>query len=106
MLMAVSRAPDGVVPPIDASIQKMEDSLQGDAKTLQMLSTSLKPTYPVRPGYGTRGDPVVLWANYVQMTPLPTLCLYRYSVSVTPPAIGRKLTQVVRLLLEADELID
>ena len=67
---------------------------------------NIVPSFPLRPGYGTRGAPVALWANYVQMTPLPSLCLYRYNVSVSPSAVGRKLTQIVRLLLEADELVD
>lgn len=60
--------------------------------------------FPVRPGYGTRGAAVVLWANYVVLTAAPALVLYRYDVAVTPPVTGRKLVQVVRLLLETAAL--
>ncbi|KFA80094.1 hypothetical protein S40288_10405, partial [Stachybotrys chartarum IBT 40288] len=71
--------------------------MQTDAKTLKMLS--LKQNFPMRPGYGTKGTPVVLWANYVQMTPPKTLLLYRYDISATPAATGRKLTQALNILL-------
>jgi hypothetical protein len=47
---------------------------------------------------------VVLWANYVALTASPKLVLYRYDISVSPDATGKKLTQIIRLLLEASEL--
>jgi eukaryotic translation initiation factor 2C len=56
--------------------------------------------FPSRPGYGTRGQKVVLWANYFELIPKPGLNLYRYDVRVVPTAAGRKLTQIVRLLLD------
>ena len=43
----------------------------------------------------------MLWTNYFELLPEPNLVLYRYHVNVSPAATGRKLTQIVRLLLEA-----
>jgi eukaryotic translation initiation factor 2C len=47
---------------------------------------------------------VVLWANYVEMIPPSDLLLYRYHVEVKPDLVGKKLEQMVRLLLEMPEL--
>lgn len=49
---------------------------------------------------------VTLWANYVQIIAAPELTLYRYAFSVSPNATGRKLTQIIRLLLKAPELAE
>ncbi|ETS02811.1 RNA interference and gene silencing protein [Trichoderma reesei RUT C-30] len=66
----------------------------------------VQESFPRRPAYGTKGAEVVLWANYVALTASPKLVLYRYDVSVTPAAAGRKLTQIIRLLLDAPELAE
>jgi hypothetical protein len=47
---------------------------------------------------------VVLWANYVRLVPSLDLVLYRYDVAVQPTVAGKKLVQVIRLLLEVPEL--
>lgn len=70
-----------------------------------MSELSLKLRHPVRPGYGTRGDEVILFANYFELVTAPELILYRYSVHVEPEAKGRKLTQIVRLLLGLPEYV-
>ncbi|KAE8366363.1 ribonuclease H-like domain-containing protein [Aspergillus caelatus] len=77
--------PDGKVPPPDPLLQ-------------------LNSEYPPRPGYGTKGKPVVLWANYFHSIPDPNLVLYRYAIDVRPSVSGRKLAQIVRLVLEAPEV--
>lgn len=64
--------------------------------------------FPRRPGYGTKGKAVQLWANYFELIPPPELILHRYSVKVTEKAggkgskdvTGKKLQQTFRLLLE------
>ncbi|KAJ2906219.1 putative RNA interference and silencing protein [Zalerion maritima] len=73
---------------------------------LRMAGLSLKDTsMPLRPAFGMMGTPVPLFANYFEMKPSSTVVLYRYDVqNVTPEAKGRKLEQVVRLLLESAEL--
>lgn len=59
--------------------------------------------YPDRPGYGTLGKPVTLYANYLPFTSVGKP-IYRYHVSIASdggrePA-ARKARQIVRLLLE------
>ena len=57
--------------------------------------------FPSRPGYGTRGQNVVLFANYFELLPDPKLPIHRYDIVVKPtPETKRKLWQVVSLLLQ------
>lgn len=65
----------------------------------------MKEVFPVRPGYGTKGEKVVLFTNYVELLPDPNLVLYRYNVAVLPSVQGKKLGQIVRLLLELPEFV-
>lgn len=65
---------------------------------------SLSDKFPSRPGFGTRGTPVNLWANYFELVPPMDLLLHRYDVFVTPEAKGKKQNQLVRLLLDSPEL--
>lgn len=60
---------------------------------------------PLRPGYGTQGRQVLLWANYFELVAPPDLLLFRYSIEVLPDDAGRKptgkrLKRIVELLLE------
>ncbi|KAL7933965.1 Piwi domain-containing protein [Trichoderma chlorosporum] len=75
-------------------------------KSIDLSTLGLQDTLPRRPAYGTKGTEVTLWANYVALTASPKLVLYRYEISVTPSAAGKKLTQIVRLFLEAPELAE
>jgi eukaryotic translation initiation factor 2C len=52
------------------------------------------------------GTSVTLWANYVHIIADRDLALYRYTLSVSPTATGRKLTQIIRLLLKAPEVAE
>ena len=68
-------------------------------------------TFPRRPGFGTQGKHVVLWANYFEFVPPPDLLLYRYSITEVKeqgdkgkePG-GKKLKQVIKLILEQPPL--
>ena len=45
--------------------------------------SSVRP--PKRPGFGTRGRPIALRANFFRLSFLPKLtCLYHYDVEITP----------------------
>lgn len=72
---------------------------------LDMEKLSLDSSLPQRPGYGTLGRPIQLWANYFAMTADKSkLDLRRYAVNVLPqgnvtPA-GKKLKRIVELLIE------
>ena len=69
--------------------------------------------FPRRPGFGTQGKPVVLWANYFEFVPPPDLLLYRYSITEIKeegqkgkePA-GRKKKQVIKLILEQPPFVE
>lgn len=65
-----------------------------------------KAVMPPRPGYGTEGAQIRVYANYVQIVPKSDLTLYSYDISeITPDVAGKKRTQVVRLMVdEAAEL--
>lgn len=67
--------------------------------------TSTTDPAPLRPAYGSQGQEVVLWANYVEMKLPSELVLYRYSIDIEPEVKGKKCEQVVRLLLEMPELV-
>lgn len=67
--------------------------------------------FPRRPGFGTKGTSVVLWANYFEFVPPPDLVLYRYRItevkeqgSRDKAATGKKLKQVINLILEQPPL--
>lgn len=55
---------------------------------------------PSRPVYGTRGERVTVWANYFQLLFDPGLVLYHYNIDIQPPAVGRKRTRIVELVLQ------
>lgn len=59
--------------------------------------------YPDRPGYGTLGKPVTLYANYLPFTSVGEP-VFRYHVSIAKDqgrdVLAKKARQIVRLLLE------
>ncbi|OGE47217.1 hypothetical protein PENARI_c054G08329 [Penicillium arizonense] len=92
------------VTPPDATVVKTEDAV---AKALvasrQKNGKNAARAYPDRPGYGTLGRLVTLYANYLPFTSV-VKPIYRYHVSIAAeggrePA-GRKARHIVRLLLE------
>ena len=97
---------DGVIPQPNKHVTTVEDSFQhslSSGKTPTLQSLEIHEKTPCRPGYGTRGQNVLLWANYFELIPSPELLLYRYNVAIQPAAVGRKLSQIIRLLLETPE---
>lgn len=42
----------------------------------------------------------MLWANYFELRPVASLLLHCYSIEVDPSAVGKRLGQVVRLLIQ------
>ncbi|MCJ1392530.1 hypothetical protein MMC18_005398 [Xylographa bjoerkii] len=107
--------PDGNVPVPSAQVAKIEDeTLKKPSSTAATKVTkglpdisqlSLKTDYPPRPGYGTRGTPVILWANYFHMIPNGDVKLYRYSIDTVPAMTAkRKQRRLVELLIEETPL--
>ncbi|KAJ6006961.1 hypothetical protein N7522_005312 [Penicillium canescens] len=103
-LLIVGASEAKPITPPDATVVKTEDAV---AKALvasrQKNATNAARAYPDRPGYGTLGRPVTLYANYLPFTSVGKP-IYRYHVSIAAeggrePA-GRKERHIVRLLLE------
>lgn len=71
------------------------------------LSLDGSNVMPARPGYGTEGQPITVYANYVQLVPPSDLTLYSYDVAtIKPDVVGKKRTQVIRLLInESPEFV-
>ncbi|KAF7505467.1 hypothetical protein GJ744_000714 [Endocarpon pusillum] len=105
----VYSAPDRSIPNPNAQVTEVEDLFQKSLSArgdLGIGDLQLGARFPGRPGYGTRGQKVILWTNYFEMIPNPDLLLYRYSVAVQPDATGKKLSQIIRLLLQLPEYAD
>lgn len=63
----------------------------------------LSATFPPRPGHGTLGQKLTVYANYFELRPSPKLSLTRYNVEVAPEEKGKKLKRIFELLLEKPE---
>ena len=84
-------------------MEKVETAVSKDLIVARQKNPG-EPRYPQRPGYGTAGRPVTLYANYLPLTAVSKK-LFRYNVSIAAEAsgrepAGRKARQIVRLLLE------
>ncbi|KAF2008657.1 Piwi-domain-containing protein [Aaosphaeria arxii CBS 175.79] len=103
---AVYSGSKGVIPPPDDKVTRNENTLLPPNGTtpLSLGGLSVRENFPRRPAFGTRGTPVTLWANYFELMPASTLVLYRYDIAIAPTVAGRKLSQVVSLLLETAEM--
>ncbi|KAJ5555735.1 hypothetical protein N7461_004205 [Penicillium sp. DV-2018c] len=91
-------------PPPSAVVSKTEDQLAEALRTTGQKAPR-QAKYPERPGYGTIGRPVTLYANYLPLS-LPDIQLHRYHVDIAADAagrsapVGKKARHIVRLLLD------
>lgn len=87
-------------------VAKIEDDFIKNSGGIGAISNlQLTAAMPRRPGFGTQGTPIVVYANYFQLTPTKGLSLYRYNVQVTevnraPKLSKLKLKRLIQLLLE------
>lgn len=100
-----NRHPGGIPPP-SQEVYQLENALIKTAVLPSTLSKlNLKENYPRRPAFGTKGAPVQLLANYFELAVDRNLVLYRYDhQDISPSVTGKKLVQVIRLLLESPQL--
>ncbi|QIW96785.1 hypothetical protein AMS68_002303 [Peltaster fructicola] len=63
---------------VDSALQQRETSL------LTSTPPDTSVDFPRRPAYGSRGEPITLWANYFKLEVKEDVVLYRYDVKVTP----------------------
>ncbi|KAH6988693.1 putative RNA interference and gene silencing protein [Ilyonectria destructans] len=105
--LSVFSTPGRTIPVPNTVVAKTEDALLAAAKgPLSLAGLKLQEGFPCRPRFGTKGTPVTLWANYFEMCPSSKVMLYRYDIAVSPAVAGRKLSQVIRLFLESEELTE
>jgi eukaryotic translation initiation factor 2C len=89
----------GVFPQPDQHVQSIEN------ETLRTRKPANSASMPQRPGYGTQGRSITLWANYFEMKSRDDLLVYRYSIEIQPDArgktpVGKKLKRLIEVLLE------
>jgi eukaryotic translation initiation factor 2C len=65
---------------------------------------TLTTQFPPRPGHGTQGKKIAVYANYFKVGVPPNLTLTRYNVEVQPEVKGKKLSRVFQLFLELPEI--
>jgi hypothetical protein len=94
------------VPRPDATVARIEGETEAAWKKAASANATA-PGMPQRPGFGTVGRQIVLWANFfsLSVSSHTELEFFRYSLKVTgssgtPDPTGKKLRRVVRLLLE------
>ncbi|KAL2834729.1 ribonuclease H-like domain-containing protein [Aspergillus pseudoustus] len=92
-------APPGGAPSLNAKVTQTENAL---ATALVKKQKSI--ANPERPGYGTRGKSVLLFANYFELKSIGK-GLYRYHVDIRGSSSRKSLAvkkkrQIIRLLLE------
>ncbi|KAI0117862.1 ribonuclease H-like domain-containing protein [Nemania sp. FL0031] len=99
----IYQSSSGAIPQPDARVTKVEDDLLG-SPTSRMAGLSLGTSLPMRPGYGSKGTPLILWANYFALQAPARLLLYQHSLTVTPQAAGKKLSHIINLFLQTPQL--
>ena len=108
-LTFMPRRPDHTIPVPNSKVSRIEDALDKELTSRgKAKGDNLQPTnnLPYRPGFGTQGKKVTLWANYFELIPALKLVLYRYHINVDPEVKGMKGEQIIRLLLEMPTLAE
>ncbi len=93
----------------DANVTIVEDQTQTSLATKSsqlpdIAELKLTQPLPQRPGYGTQGTSVVLWANYFPLIPNGETKLYRYGVDIIPEVAGGKRRRIIQQLLDETSL--
>jgi eukaryotic translation initiation factor 2C len=95
-----SRDPNAPLAPPDAQATRIEDAYMSSAVgALSSLSLGTG-AMPPRPGHGTMGKKINVYANYFRINVPKDLSLTRYNVEVMPEVTGKKLGRIFQLLLE------
>ncbi|CAG8976256.1 hypothetical protein HYALB_00009431 [Hymenoscyphus albidus] len=89
---------------VDAEATNVENKYMANTKGIMALgSASVKDHFPARPGYGTLGKAITVFANYFKVTVPKDMAVTRYNIEFLPEAKGRKLGRLFELLLEMPE---
>jgi eukaryotic translation initiation factor 2C len=96
---------DGGPPTSDSHVARIEKETESALQLAGQKSQTGDPRFPPRPGFGTQGRTVTLWANHLHMAFQGDLHLFRYNVEILPDQSGRrpagkKARRIVQQLLE------
>ena len=91
--------------PVDRELIAKEDAHITKSKLPEqaLAKLSVNQAMPARPGYGSQGKKVLVYANYFKLIVPKELTLTRYNVEVSPDVTGKKLARVFELLLALPE---
>jgi len=75
---------------------------RGDGVTQSLQALALREVLPLRPATGSLGKRIQVATNYFtfDINPPPHAMLARYTVTVEPRAVGKKLARIIELYLE------
>ncbi|KAI1139351.1 Piwi-domain-containing protein [Hypoxylon sp. FL0543] len=76
----------------DTIVKAIQDTTTTDEKSL---------SFPKRPAFGSNGEGVRLWANYVEISLASHKILHRYTIEIKPDVQGKKAARVVQLFLQS-----
>lgn len=103
MIEGVDR-PESGIPVPNARVTGLENEFISSPSLSNL--TLAEQNFPQRPGFGTQGKQVAVWANFVELLVDPRLVLHVYRIEVEPKAAGKKLTRVLKLFLDGPDLTD
>ncbi|TVY86725.1 Protein argonaute 1B, partial [Lachnellula willkommii] len=100
--------PNAPLAPPDAQVMNIENAFMKTATAGGLQQALAKMSlndgqFPSRPGHGTQGKKIAVYANYFKVGVPQNLTLTRYSVEVQPEVKGKKLGRVFQLLLGLPE---
>ncbi|KAI9684608.1 MAG: hypothetical protein M1822_005696 [Bathelium mastoideum] len=108
---AIFRGLSGHIPVSDPQVRATEDKVGANLENhVRINQGNLEKEFPDRPGYGTVGKKVTLWANYFHLQVDKDVQLHKYRIEIQVPKggsepKGRKLHRLIDLLLQ-DQFAD
>lgn len=98
------RAPGGVPEP-DLEVEKIENRIENEVLKTKPAGSDRGSLFPLRPGFGTQGQKVLLYANYFELSTDSKQVLFRYNTEILPDQAGRrpsqrKAKQIIQLFLD------
>ena len=95
---------ESAAPQMDRKTYDTENKLYAalsSPETLNMQQLAVGTTFPSRPGYGTRGKSVLVYANMLELMIPPKLTVFRHAMEIKPdPGSKRKVWRIIALLLQ------
>ncbi|KAI9688624.1 MAG: hypothetical protein M1820_010225 [Bogoriella megaspora] len=102
----VFKGAGGIMLPLDQRVLSIENQVGKDQEhQIEVNQGNLKTHFPDRPGYGSQGERVLLFANFFELQPSKDVVLNKYRLEVkavnpTPQPKGAKIRRIVELLLQ------